>query len=76
MRPVPLAKEKDSNDQIILYAKKFDLSMENEKLRANLQGMQWKVMEIEKVCMKMQIQMVKMTKSTKISSGSLPKLCS
>lgn len=83
VRPAPLAKGKDSSEQIILYAKKLDLSMENEKLRANLQGMQWKVMELEKVCRKMQIQMAKITKSTKISSGShrsssrsLPKLCS
>lgn len=84
IRAAPLAKGKDGSEQIILYAKKLDLSMENEKLRANLQGMQWKVMELEKVCRKMQIQMAKMTRSTRASSGSghrgssrsLPKLCS
>src|SRR4051812_9379103 len=50
----------DDNEQIILYAKKLDLSTENAKLRENLQGMQWKVMELEKVCRKMQIRMGKM----------------
>ncbi|ONK74686.1 uncharacterized protein A4U43_C03F9100 [Asparagus officinalis] len=75
-----LGKGSDSDEQIILYAKKLDLSTENEKLRANLEGMQWKVMELEKVCRKMQVKMAKMAKaklrSNRKSSRSLPKLCS
>ncbi|KAF6173506.1 hypothetical protein GIB67_022916 [Kingdonia uniflora] len=75
-------REKDIEDtgQIVLYATKLDLSAENEKLKANLQGMQWRVMELEKICRKMQIQMAKMVKSkvssTSSSSRSLPRLCS
>jgi len=80
LRPLKYGTQFDNNGQIVLYAKKLDLSVENEKLRANLQGMQWKVMELEKVCRKMQVQMAKMTKSKKSShrgsSRSLPKLCS
>ena len=80
LRSLSNGKQFDNNEQIILYAKKLDLSVENEKLRANLQGMQWKLMELEKVCRKMQVQMAKMTKnkasSHRSSSRSLPKLCS
>lgn len=73
-------KEKNS-EQVVLYAGNYDISPDNEKLKAHLQGMQWRVMELEKICRKMQSQMAKMTKS-KGSSGpscyakSLPKLCS
>ncbi|KAF8414056.1 hypothetical protein HHK36_002055 [Tetracentron sinense] len=72
-------KKEEEGEQIVLYAKKLDLSMENEKLRANLQGMQWRVMELEKVCRKMQTQMTKIMKSRPSgpsNSRSLPKLCS
>ncbi|XP_064991972.1 BTB/POZ domain-containing protein At3g22104-like isoform X1 [Musa acuminata AAA Group] len=69
----------DDDEQIILYAKKLDLTREHEKLKSQLQGMQWKVMELEKMCRKMQRQMSKAMK-TRIagSSGSrsLPRLCS
>ncbi|XP_068669072.1 BTB/POZ domain-containing protein At3g22104-like [Aristolochia californica] len=66
-------------DQVILYAKKLDQSTENENLKAHLQGMQWRVMELEKICRKMQVQMAKIMKSRLPSPGnprSLPKLCS
>ncbi|PKA52622.1 BTB/POZ domain-containing protein [Apostasia shenzhenica] len=66
-------------EQIVLYAKKLDPSVENEKLKAHLQGMQWRVMELEKACRKMQNQMAKMMKnktSNSVISRSLPKLCS
>ncbi|KAI4322583.1 hypothetical protein L6164_022260 [Bauhinia variegata] len=68
-----------TSEQVVLYAGNFDTSVDNEKLRAHLQGMQWRVMELEKVCRKMQSQMAKMAKSK--ASGhsyarSLPKLCS
>lgn len=69
----------ETEQQIILYAGKLDVSADNEKLRAHLQGMQWRVMELEKVCRKMQTQMAKIMKS-RVSSHSnarsLPKLCS
>ncbi|KAG9454286.1 hypothetical protein H6P81_007190 [Aristolochia fimbriata] len=71
--------ESCDGDQVILYAKKLDLSTENENLEAHLQGMQWRVLELEKICRKMQVQMAKIMKSRLSSSGnprSLPKLCS
>ncbi|KAL0444142.1 UNVERIFIED_CONTAM: BTB/POZ domain-containing protein [Sesamum latifolium] len=73
------ANEGESSKQIVLYAKKFSLSDENEKLKAHLQGMQWRVLELEKVCSKMQIQMTKMMKSRMSSHStakSVPRLCS
>ncbi|XP_057455789.1 BTB/POZ domain-containing protein At3g22104 isoform X2 [Lotus japonicus] len=72
-------KKDKTSEQLVLYADNHDLSADNEKLRAHLQGMQWRVMELEKICRKMQVQMTKMTKS-KVSGNSyaksLPKLCS
>ncbi|KAK3184295.1 hypothetical protein Dsin_031581 [Dipteronia sinensis] len=72
-------KKGESDQQVVLYAGKLDFCADNEKLRAHLQGMQSRVMELEKVCRKMQTQMTKIMKS-KVSSHtnarSLPKLCS
>ncbi|KAK2650713.1 hypothetical protein Ddye_018202 [Dipteronia dyeriana] len=72
-------KKGESDQQVVLYSGKIDDSTDNEKLRAHLQGMQCRVMELEKVCRKMQTQMAKIMKS-KVSSHnnarSLPKLCS
>lgn len=68
-----------ASEQIVLYAGKLDLSTDNENLRAHLRGMQWRVMELEKVCMKMQTQMTKIMKSRlsrHSSPRSLPRLCS
>ncbi|KAK1260261.1 BTB/POZ domain-containing protein [Acorus gramineus] len=67
--------EENEGDQIVLYAKKLDLSKENEELKANLQQMQWRVIELEKICKKMHTQMTKMKKKS-CPSRSLPKLCS
>ncbi|KAJ9170121.1 hypothetical protein P3X46_018252 [Hevea brasiliensis] len=71
-------KTNEAGEQIVLYASKFELS-DSEKLRAHLQGMQCRVMELEKVCRKMQTQITKIMKS-RVSSHSnarsLPKLCS
>ncbi|XWS54288.1 hypothetical protein CRYUN_Cryun10bG0077600 [Craigia yunnanensis] len=71
-------KKDEANEQIVLYSGRLDISADNEKLRAHLQGMQWRVMELEKVCKKMQTQMAKIMKS-KVSSHStarsLPRLC-
>ncbi|XP_008797422.3 BTB/POZ domain-containing protein At3g22104-like [Phoenix dactylifera] len=69
----------DDGEQIILYAKKLNLPMENEKLKAHLQGMQCRVMELEKICKKMRTQMAKIMKtevSSPGSSRSVPRLCS
>ncbi|XP_063947016.1 BTB/POZ domain-containing protein At3g22104 isoform X2 [Daucus carota subsp. sativus] len=72
-------KTEESCEQIVLYAGRLDISDENEKLRANLQGMQCRVLELEKVCKKMQNQMAKMLKSRlsgQSNARSLPRLCS
>ncbi|CAI9090337.1 OLC1v1025088C2 [Oldenlandia corymbosa var. corymbosa] len=73
------AKKDESCQQIVLYAGKLDISTENQRLRAHLQGMQWRVLELEKVCRKMQVQMTKMMRSRLSSQNnakSLPRLCS
>lgn len=72
-------KKDEACEPIVIYATKLDIPAENEKLRANLQGMQWRVVELEKLRAKMQNQMTKMLKLR--SSGhrngrSLPRLCS
>ncbi|KAI8008939.1 BTB/POZ domain-containing protein [Camellia lanceoleosa] len=72
-------KEDESCEQIVVYAGKLDHSAENKKLRAHLQGMQWRVLELEKDCRKMQSQMTKIMKSRLSSHSnakSLPRLCS
>ncbi|KAA8524554.1 hypothetical protein F0562_010977 [Nyssa sinensis] len=72
-------KKNEACEQIVLYAGKLDLSSENEKLKAHLQGMQWRVLELEKVCKKMQTQMTKIMKSrlsNHSNAKSLPRLCS
>ncbi|KAL5975645.1 hypothetical protein ACLOJK_019971 [Asimina triloba] len=68
-----------NSERIILYSQKLDISNENEKLKAHLEGMKWRVMELEKVCKKMQTQMAKIMKgrlASHSSSRSLPRLCS
>ncbi|KAL5797760.1 hypothetical protein ACOSQ2_002580 [Xanthoceras sorbifolium] len=73
------SKKGETDEQVVLYAGKLEVSPDNEKIRTHLQGMQWRVMELEKVCRKMQTQMAKIMKS-RVSSHSnarsLPKLCS
>ncbi|KAL2493931.1 BTB/POZ domain-containing protein [Forsythia ovata] len=72
-------KKNECHEQIVLYARKLNLSDEKEKLKAHLQGMQWRVLELEKVCKKMQTQMTKMMKSrlpNNTTPKSLPRLCS
>ncbi|KAK8967712.1 BTB/POZ domain-containing protein [Platanthera guangdongensis] len=72
-------RQSKEGDQIVLFAKKLDPMMGNEKLRTHLQGMQGRVLELEKACKKMQNQMTKMMRSkttTSTSSRSLPRLCS
>lgn len=52
---------------------------EKEEMRANLERMQFRVMELEKVCRQMKGQMSRMVKSKVVSSPvhhrNLPKLC-
>lgn len=73
-------KEDKSSEQIVLYHGKFDLPADNERFKVHLEGMQWRVLELEKLCRKMQTQMRKILKSRVASSycqvKSLPKLCS
>lgn len=56
-----------------------DISEEKEEIKMNLQRMQCRVLELEKVCKEMKGQMSKMVKSKVISSPgynrALPKLC-
>lgn len=66
-------------EQVVRHGEKVDIVDENEKMRAHLEGMQWRVVELEKVCRKMQTQMSKILKSRmsrQTSSKSLPRLCS
>ncbi|KAJ6371936.1 hypothetical protein OIU77_002285 [Salix suchowensis] len=73
-------KKKENSQQIVLFARKLDLPTDNnDKIRAHLKGMQWRVTELERVCMKMQAPMTKIMNSRvsrHSSSRSLPRLCS
>ncbi|XP_051140264.1 BTB/POZ domain-containing protein At3g22104 isoform X2 [Andrographis paniculata] len=85
--------EGSKQQQIVVYAKKVARHlgekemMEAAHLHLHLEGMQWRVVELEKVCRKMQVRMRKMMmmkkkkqmqKSTTRSNtrAMLPKLCS
>ncbi|KAL3324400.1 hypothetical protein AABB24_038515 [Solanum stoloniferum] len=79
---------KDNNSQMVLYKKnKSDhhsssaasdqqslQEEEHEYMRLNLQKMQWRVVELEKVCRDMKGQMTKMVK-TGTQTRALPRLC-
>jgi hypothetical protein len=43
-----MGKQDEATDQVVLYAGKLDVVSDNEELKAHLQGMQWRVMELEK----------------------------
>lgn len=71
-------KDECADQQIVLYDKKLDSSDENKKVKAHLQGMHWRAMELEKDCRNMQIQMEQMVKSRfpcNSKAKSAPKLC-
>ncbi|GMI74778.1 hypothetical protein like AT3G22104 [Hibiscus trionum] len=74
------AKKGEGSEQTVLYPGKLDVSADNnENMRAHLQGMQGRVIELEKLCKKMQNQMAKLMKSKVSAHGtarSLPRLCS
>nr|XP_043612755.1 BTB/POZ domain-containing protein At3g22104 [Erigeron canadensis] len=66
-------------EQVVPNGRKHDIVKENEKMKAHLEGMQCRVVELEKVCRKMQTQMTKILKSRlsrQTSTKSLPRLCS
>ncbi|KAF8008082.1 hypothetical protein BT93_K1919 [Corymbia citriodora subsp. variegata] len=72
-------KKDEVDEQIVLYAGDLNLSNDNVRLRVQLQGMQSRVTELEKLCQKMQTQMAKVLRSRVSSSHksrSLPRLCS
>ncbi|KAK1414543.1 hypothetical protein QVD17_30289 [Tagetes erecta] len=83
---VATTKDDERREQVVIYAQqvvpyegKEDIVHENEKMKAQLQGMQWRVVELEKVCRNMQTQMTKILKSKlsrQTSVKSLPRLCS
>ncbi|KAK4420515.1 BTB/POZ domain-containing protein [Sesamum alatum] len=78
-KPAHKGRKGEGSQQIVLYAKKLSLCDESKKLRAHLQGMQWRALELEKFCRRMQIQMTKMMRSRLLSghgSKSVPKICS
>ncbi|CAN8270392.1 unnamed protein product [Cochlearia groenlandica] len=70
----------EQQKQLVLRVEKVEISGENEKLKDHIEGIQWRVMELERACLKMQNQMEVIKKRTKNSSRgsnrSLPKLCS
>lgn len=77
---------KDNNNQMVLYkTNKSDhhhnssdqqslQEEEHEYMRLNLQKMQWRVVELEKICKDMKGQMTKMVK-TGGHTRALPRLC-
>lgn len=76
----PDEQQKQQQKQLILQMEKVEISGENEKLKDHIEGIQWRVMELERACLKMQNQMEVIKKrsknSSKGSNRSLPKLCS
>ncbi|KAL4362701.1 hypothetical protein GQ457_04G005130 [Hibiscus cannabinus] len=73
------AKKDEGSEQTILYSRKSDVPSDHENLRTHLQGMQGRVIELEKLCKKMQNQMARLMKSkisTQGTARSLPRLCS
>nr|CAB3458235.1 unnamed protein product [Digitaria exilis] len=68
----------ENDGQVILYAGRLDLSLENQNLRSLLDGMHWRVMELEKVCSRMKTQMTKMKarRGGGRTARSLPRMCS
>lgn len=74
----------DGDGQVILYAGRLDLTLENQNLRSLLDGMHWRVMELEKVCGRMKAQMTKMKAAggrhrragSTCTARSLPRMCS
>ncbi|CAL5086329.1 unnamed protein product [Urochloa decumbens] len=68
----------ENDGQVILYAGRLDLTLENQNLRSLLDGMHWRVIELEKVCSRMKTQMTKMKarRGAGRTARSLPRMCS
>ena len=68
----------ENDGQVILYAGRLDLTLENQNLRSLLDVMHWRVMELEKVCSRMKTQMTKMKtrRAASRTARSLPRMCS
>lgn len=75
--PIINCNRNDTTDQ----DQKINVAEENDEMRLNLQRMQWRVMELEKVCKGMKGQMSRMGKNGRSSlisqaqSRALPRLC-
>ncbi|GMI91492.1 hypothetical protein like AT3G22104 [Hibiscus trionum] len=73
-------KEKENSYQILVYAKRVDVPEEAEQLDVQLQGMQCRVTEPEKLCgiMHAQIGNIPRTRLSSLGNNArfLPKLCS
>ncbi|CAH2053050.1 unnamed protein product [Thlaspi arvense] len=76
----PDEQQQQQQKQLILRVEKVEISGDNEKLKEHIEGIQWRVMELERACLKMQNQMEVIKKRSKNTSRgsnrSLPKLCS
>ncbi|OMO64931.1 BTB/POZ-like protein [Corchorus olitorius] len=72
--------EKENSDQILLYSKRVDISKKAEQFDVQLQGMQFRVTELEKFCgiMQSQIGTIPRTRLSSLGNNArfLPKLCS
>ncbi|KAG2317420.1 hypothetical protein Bca4012_068320 [Brassica carinata] len=76
----PNVQQQQQKQLILRVEEKVEVSGDNEKLKEHIQGIQWRVMELERACLKMQNQMEVIKKTSKStirgSNRSLPKLCS
>ncbi|OMO76673.1 BTB/POZ-like protein [Corchorus capsularis] len=72
--------EKENSDQILLYSKRVHLPNKAEQFDVQLQGMQFRVTELEKFCgiMQSQIGTIPRTRLSSLGNNArfLPKLCS
>ncbi|CAA0824219.1 BTB/POZ domain-containing protein [Striga hermonthica] len=78
------SKDNNNEHQLVLYKQEDGLERfsdaeslpEGEEMRVNLERMQWKVVELEKVCREMKGQMARMVKlGPHYNSGPMPRLC-
>jgi len=84
MMHFPHEEEITRRSLVILYSKELDYSTmiceENQELKGQLQGMQWRLKELEKVCKKIHSQMSRLTnlkikKNVNHTSHRLANLC-
>lgn len=94
MNESPISKISTINNQMVLYNNHDDMKRvrnidsgtdqsfspeQNDALKMNLERMQWRVVELEKVCREMKGKMSKMVKGkvviTPSHGRSLPRMC-